>query len=125
MGKRFTILFVVVSMITVGTSSVAVGHSGRTDSYGGHNCYVGSCAGTYHYHGDWKDSPTTLPKIKKPTPVKSNANGTSSTSDGSGGFVFGMIMVGFWVVFGIGFGIYLISRAGRFFSDWSRYRKGR
>ncbi len=27
-------------------------HSGRTDSYGGHNCYVGSCAGTYHYHND-------------------------------------------------------------------------
>jgi len=25
-------------------------HSGRTDAYGGHNCYVGSCAGTYHYH---------------------------------------------------------------------------
>lgn len=25
-------------------------HSGRTDSSGGHNCYTGSCAGTYHYH---------------------------------------------------------------------------
>lgn len=25
-------------------------HPGRTDAYGGHNCYVGSCAGTYHYH---------------------------------------------------------------------------
>ena len=25
-------------------------HSGRKDSSGGHNCYVGSCAGTYHYH---------------------------------------------------------------------------
>lgn len=25
-------------------------HSGRTDSSGGHNCYVGACAGTYHYH---------------------------------------------------------------------------
>ena len=60
MGKRFTILFVVVSMITVGTSSVAVGHSGRTDSYGGHNCNVGSCAGTYHFHsGAPKISPET------------------------------------------------------------------
>ncbi len=25
-------------------------HSGRTDSSGGHNCNVGACAGTYHYH---------------------------------------------------------------------------
>ncbi len=26
------------------------GHSGMTDSSGGHNCYVGTCAGTYHRH---------------------------------------------------------------------------
>ena len=26
-------------------------HGGGLDSSGGHNCYVGSCAGTYHYHG--------------------------------------------------------------------------
>jgi endonuclease YncB( thermonuclease family) len=25
-------------------------HPGRTDSSGGHNCRVGACAGTYHYH---------------------------------------------------------------------------
>lgn len=25
-------------------------HSGRTDANGGHNCNVGACAGTYHYH---------------------------------------------------------------------------
>ena len=25
-------------------------HGGGLDSSGGHNCYVGSCAGTYHYH---------------------------------------------------------------------------
>lgn len=30
--------------------SVANGHGGGLDSDGGHNCYVGSCAGTYHYH---------------------------------------------------------------------------
>lgn len=28
----------------------AQGHGGGLDSDGGHNCYVGSCAGTYHYH---------------------------------------------------------------------------
>lgn len=30
-------------------------HSGRTDANGGHNCYVGSCAGTYHYHNGGSD----------------------------------------------------------------------
>ena len=28
----------------------AFGHGGGLDSSGGHNCYVGSCAGTYHSH---------------------------------------------------------------------------
>ena len=28
----------------------AFGHGGGLDSSGGHNCYVGSCAGTYHNH---------------------------------------------------------------------------
>lgn len=43
------------------TGSVALpmrvnAHPGRTDANGGHNCYVGSCAGTYHYHnGDYVD----------------------------------------------------------------------
>jgi hypothetical protein len=31
-------------------ANVANGHGGGLDSDGGHNCYVGSCAGTYHYH---------------------------------------------------------------------------
>ena len=25
-------------------------HGGGLDSHGGHNCYVGDCAGQYHYH---------------------------------------------------------------------------
>ena len=28
----------------------AQAHGGGLDSSGGHNCYVGSCAGSYHYH---------------------------------------------------------------------------
>ena len=28
----------------------ALAHGGGLDSSGGHNCYVGACAGTYHYH---------------------------------------------------------------------------
>lgn len=30
--------------------TIIYAHSGRTDSSGGHNCYTGPCAGTYHYH---------------------------------------------------------------------------
>ena len=30
--------------------SHAQAHGGGLDSSGGHNCYVGSCKGTYHYH---------------------------------------------------------------------------
>lgn len=33
-------------------STYSYAHSGRTDSSGGHNCRVGSCAGTYHYHNE-------------------------------------------------------------------------
>lgn len=32
---------------------LAKGHGGGLDSDGGHNCYVGSCAGTYHCHRSW------------------------------------------------------------------------
>lgn len=41
--------------------TVVKAHSGRTDSSGGHNCYTGSCAGTYHYHngGSAYTPPTT------------------------------------------------------------------
>lgn len=57
------------------TASDASAHSGRTDSSGGHNCYVGACAGTYHYHnGGSAPAPYVPPKIKStpkllPTPT--------------------------------------------------------
>lgn len=35
------------------SSSMAFGHGGGLDSDGGHNCNVGSCAGTYHCHQAW------------------------------------------------------------------------
>ena len=34
----------------------AYAHGGGLDSSGGHNCYVGSCAGSYHYHRGSKNS---------------------------------------------------------------------
>ncbi len=44
------LLFLLIS------STAAYGHSGRTDANGGHNCYTGACAGTYHYHNDGYES---------------------------------------------------------------------
>ena len=50
--KSFRLLVVVASlMLTAGApASLVSAHGGGLDSSGGHNCYVGSCAGTYHCH---------------------------------------------------------------------------
>lgn len=42
-------------------------HSGRTDSNGGHNCNVGSCAGTYHYHNGGGYVPPRQPVVTTKT----------------------------------------------------------
>jgi hypothetical protein len=47
--KGFLLLFAILLLLIFCTPKISA-HSGRTDSSGGHNCYVGSCAGTYHYH---------------------------------------------------------------------------
>jgi len=56
------------------SSNHALAHSGRTDSSGGHNCYVGACAGTYHYHNGGYTAPPVYipPACVKPT-VGNNA----------------------------------------------------
>ena len=51
-------------------SGLAGAHSGRTDSGGGHNCYVAPCAGQYHFHGGSgynipKTTPTMTTLIEK------------------------------------------------------------
>lgn len=59
-------------------------HSGRTDSSGGHNCYVGSCAGTYHYHngGGGYTPPIVDYSYLRPSSVKSgNQNYYTSTDN--------------------------------------------
>lgn len=43
------------------TSPKIYAHSGRTDANGGHNCYVGACAGTYHYHNGGGGSSSSAP----------------------------------------------------------------
>jgi hypothetical protein len=63
------ILFSIVAL-NMGIYSPVSAHSGRTDAYGGHNCYVGSCAGTYHYHngGYSNSSPSYICKISSTDP---------------------------------------------------------
>jgi hypothetical protein len=41
---------ITVCLLSLIPVSVANGHGGGLDSDGGHNCNVGSCAGTYHCH---------------------------------------------------------------------------
>ncbi|HRN70519.1 MAG TPA: YHYH domain-containing protein, partial [Candidatus Woesebacteria bacterium] len=48
----FIILFLFLSLVPR-----IEAHSGRTDSSGGHNCNVGACAGTYHYHNGGYEPP--------------------------------------------------------------------
>ena len=47
---RRVVLALAISILTLGTVSPAYTHGGGLDWQGGHNCRVGSCAGTYHCH---------------------------------------------------------------------------
>lgn len=96
-------------------------HSGRTDSSGGHNCNVGSCAGTYHYHnggGYTPPTPTYTPPVApkpispsnytppkpsssestnaKPADINSKTKSSSGTEDDSfgGGLALGALGAG-------------------------------
>lgn len=40
----------ILALLLLAFPAQVLAHSGRTDSNGGHNCNVGACAGTYHYH---------------------------------------------------------------------------
>lgn len=44
-------LLICLVLILILQNKVVLAHGGGLDSSGGHNCYVGSCAGTYHTHG--------------------------------------------------------------------------
>jgi hypothetical protein len=47
--KRMIVSMLVASSLVFGTNA-SFGHGGGLDWQGGHNCRVGSCAGTYHCH---------------------------------------------------------------------------
>jgi hypothetical protein len=49
-SKRIILLSSLALGISLTTPSIVFAHGGRLDSQGGHNCRVGSCAGTYHCH---------------------------------------------------------------------------
>jgi hypothetical protein len=71
--------------VSLTTPSTAISHGGGLDWQGGHNCRVGSCAGTYHCHqarggvcAPANKSPNKTPgKSKNKTPGKSK-NKTSN-----------------------------------------------
>lgn len=64
--KSLRFLFLLVALIAQSSPSVSA-HGGGLDGDGGHNCYLGSCAGTYHYHrgggGSSSSSNFTLPAL--------------------------------------------------------------
>lgn len=68
MKKLFSVLAPALVLFLLPSSILA--HSGRTDSSGGHNCNVGSCAGTYHYHNGGYSVPAYVPvaTVKPATP---------------------------------------------------------
>ena len=63
---------IAVAMLTLSTPSPSYSHGGGLDWQGGHNCRVGSCAGTYHCHQaragvctPSADLPKTKPKVSQ------------------------------------------------------------
>ena len=70
-------LAIVVAILTLGTPSPSYSHGGGLDWQGGHNCRVGSCAGTYHCHqaragvcATSADLPKTKPRVSQTVPVQ-------------------------------------------------------
>lgn len=66
---KMRFMLVIVLFIFAFLPATANAHSGRTDANGGHNCNVGACAGTYHYHngGGGSAAPSTPNYIEQGT----------------------------------------------------------
>lgn len=67
--KILLTLLLIFTFVSVPRASA---HSGRTDAFGGHNCYVGACAGTYHHHNGGYSSGYSAPAYTppaSPTPI--------------------------------------------------------
>lgn len=66
--RRILVLIAILALMPIGSAQA---HPGRTDANGGHNCRVGACAGTYHYHNGGGSSSTPQPSTytKPRTPI--------------------------------------------------------
>jgi len=80
--KKFFVAFTITFGFLL-WPSIVFAHSGRTDSSGGHNCRVGSCAGTYHYHnGGRRYTPPVIDySYLRPSPVKSGNQSYYASAD--------------------------------------------
>ena len=67
--QRLTLLLITLVFLVFFIPKNISAHSGRTDSSGGHNCNVGACAGTYHYHNGGYTAPVYNPSTPTPTPA--------------------------------------------------------
>ena len=74
-----------VLMLAVVPSPAVSAHGGGLDGSGGHNCNVGSCAGTYHCHrpswGCGGSYQPALPKLTLPSICILSSSSTLSKSD--------------------------------------------
>ena len=67
--KSLLFLLLLVALIAQSSPPVSA-HGGGLDGDGGHNCYVGSCAGTYHYHrGGGGSSSGSSNRSRLPSPA--------------------------------------------------------
>jgi hypothetical protein len=66
--RNFLLSIILTLGFSLTTPSTAIGHGGGLDWQGGHNCRVGSCAGTYHCHQ--ARGGVCAPKSKAPSTTK-------------------------------------------------------
>lgn len=67
--QRLSLLLITLVFLPFFIPKNISAHSGRTDSSGGHNCNVGACAGTYHYHNSGYTAPAPVYNPSTPVPT--------------------------------------------------------
>ena len=85
--KSLLFLFLLVALIAQSSPPVSA-HGGGLDGSGGHNCYVGSCAGTYHYHrGGGGSSSGSSNRSRLPSPAFCVSLNKSYTTKSEGALI--------------------------------------
>ena len=76
---RSLLFLFLLAALTVQSTTLVNAHGGGLDGDGGHNCNVGSCAGTYHYHrGGGGSSSGSSNRSRLPSPAFCVALNSSS-----------------------------------------------